>query len=70
MIRKGTKIQWKWGQGTAQGVVKETFTNKVSRTLSGTEVTREGTSGDKALLIEQEDGTEVLKLESEVKRRD
>lgn len=68
MIRKGTKIQWKWGQGTARGVVKESFTKKVSRSLSGTEVTREGTPSNKALLIEQDDGTLVLKLESEVTR--
>lgn len=68
MIRTGTKVKWSWGNGTAEGKVVETFTRKVSRTLKGTEVSREGESGNKALLIKQSDGNEVLKLESEVER--
>lgn len=68
MIRQGTKVSWQWGNGTATGKVKETFTEEVTRTLKGNKVTRKGESGNKALLIEQEDGDEVLKLESEVEK--
>ena len=70
MIRKGTKVVWKWGNGSAEGKVEETFTKEVTRTLKGSKVTRKGSDDDKALLIKQDDGSEVLKLESEVERAD
>ena len=66
MIRKGSKVTWKWGNGTAEGKVVETYTKEISKTIEGNEVTRKGEEGNKALLIEQEDGGKVLKLESEV----
>jgi hypothetical protein len=68
MIRTGTEVSWNWGQGTAKGKVVDTFSEKVTRKLKGAEVTRNGSKDDKALLIEQEDGDQVLKLESEVER--
>ena len=68
MIRQGSKVKWSWGNGTAEGKVKETFTEKTTRTIKGNEVTKNGESGNKALLIEQEDGDRVLKLESEVEK--
>ena len=70
MIRQGTKVRWTWGNGSAEGKVQETFTKKITRTLKGSEVTRNGSQDDKALLIEQPDGSQVLKLESEVERAD
>lgn len=68
MIREGTEVKWKWGNGEATGKVISTHTEKISRTIKGTEVSRDGESGNKALVIEQEDGGKVLKLESEVAR--
>lgn len=68
MIREGSKVSWKWGNGSATGKVTETFTEKTTRTIKGNEVTRDGEEGNKALLIEQEDGDRVLKLESEVEK--
>jgi hypothetical protein len=62
MIKKGTKVKWNWGNGTAEGKVKETYTKKVTKTIKGNEVTRNGEEGDKALYIEQEDGSKVLNL--------
>ena len=70
MIRKGTKVKWKWGSGTAEGTVQETYTSSVTKTIKGTAVTRNGNKADKALYIKQEDGDYVLKSESEVKRTD
>ncbi|MAT89201.1 MAG: hypothetical protein CMC35_00800 [Flavobacteriaceae bacterium] len=69
MIKEGTEVTWKWGNGKAQGKVVETFTKEVTRTIEGNEVTRKGEEGNKALLIEQDDGGKVLKLESEVSRK-
>ncbi len=68
MIKEGSQVKWKWGVGYAEGKVASTYTEKVTRTIDGTEVTRNGESGNKALLIHQDDGQEVLKLESEVER--
>jgi hypothetical protein len=65
-ISQGTKVTWNWGQGTASGTVQKTYAKSITRSLKGTEVTRNGTKDDPALLIEQEDGDEVLKLCSEV----
>jgi hypothetical protein len=70
MIRKGTKVEWNWVNGSATGKVKEVIKEEVSRTIKGSSVTRKGSEDNPALLIEQEDGREVLKLQSEVKRAD
>ncbi|AWX43343.1 hypothetical protein HME9304_00331 [Flagellimonas maritima] len=70
MIREGTEVKWKWGNGHATGKVEKTYEESVTRKIEGSEVTRNGSSDDKALFIKQEDGSEVLKLESEVERND
>lgn len=70
MIKKGTKVQWKWGSGTATGKVIETFSKEVHKNIKGSKITRKGEKDNKALYIEQEDGDKVLKLESEVQRAD
>ncbi len=66
MIRTGSNVKWQWGNGVASGKVEETFDHEVSRTMKGSKITRKGEPGNKALLIKQEDGDQVLKLESEV----
>ena len=66
--RKGSDVRWKWRNSYASGRVSEAFTRKVTRTLKGAEVTKNGSDDCPAYLIEQEDGTEVLKLHSEVER--
>ena len=70
MIRKGTEVKWKWGQGHATGKVENTYSESITKTIKGSEVTRNGSDDDKALLIVQDDGGKVLKLESEVDRVD
>lgn len=59
-------VKWDWGNGTAEGQVKERFEREVTRTLKGNEVTRDGSEDNPAYLIKQEDGDEVLKLGSEL----
>ncbi|HEY8576082.1 MAG TPA: DUF2945 domain-containing protein [Devosia sp.] len=65
-IRKGSKVSWKWGANTAHGKIVERFTSKVTRTIKGTEVTREASQKEPAYLIEQADGDKVLKSRSEL----
>lgn len=68
MIREGTNVKWEWGQGYAEGKVVETHKEKITRTIDVESITRNGSDSDKALVIEQDDGQQVLKLESEVER--
>ncbi|MEM9791163.1 MAG: DUF2945 domain-containing protein [Planctomycetota bacterium] len=70
MIRSGTKVEWDYGQGTATGTVTEVYHEKVTKTFKGSEVTRNATEDEPAYLIEQEDGDEVLKSSTEVRRAD
>ena len=67
-MQKGDTVKWSWGKGTATGKIVDRFTEKVTRKLQGSEITRNGSHDDAALLIEQEDGDKVLKLESEVSK--
>lgn len=64
----GDIVTWNWGNGTAQGKVEKTHTSSITRTIKGSEVTRNGSDDDPALEIEQDDGTKVLKLASEVSK--
>ena len=66
MIRKGSKVSWKWGSSTAEGKVAEVHQDKVSRTSKGEKITRDGSKDDPAYVIKQDDGTTVLKLRSEL----
>ena len=59
-------VEWEWGNGTASGQIKERFEREVTRTLKGSEVTKDGTEDNPAYLIKQEDGDEVLKRGSEL----
>ncbi|MCU0355307.1 MAG: DUF2945 domain-containing protein [Cytophagales bacterium] len=65
-MKKGAKVQWKWGNGTAHGKVVETHKEPVERTIKGEKIKRNGSPENPALLIEQDDGDQVLKLASEV----
>ena len=59
-------MSWNWGQGTAKGKVKEIHRETITKKIDGSEITRKGTKDNPAYLIEQEDGTKVLKLRSEL----
>ena len=65
-IREGSPVSWDWGQGTAEGKVRELHRETITRKIDGSETTRKGTQDNPAYLIEQEDGTKVLKLRSEL----
>lgn len=67
-IRNGTEVLWEWGDGEATGTVTAIHESSVTRTIKGTQVTRNGTADDPAYEIEQDDGSRVLKLRSEVER--
>ncbi|WP_099865370.1 DUF2945 domain-containing protein [Pararhizobium haloflavum] len=64
--RKGSKVEWKWGNGVGSGKIAEVFTEKVKRTINGSEITRDASKDDPAYLIEQSDGGRVLKGHGEL----
>ena len=66
MIRTGSDVSWKWGSNTASGTVTEVHKEKVTRKSKGESITRDGSDDNPAYVIEQEDGTTVLKLKSEL----
>ena len=68
-FRTDQKVEWNWGNGKGRGQIKERFTRKVTRTLQGTEVTKNGDEDNPAYLIKQEDGDEVLKRGSELEEQ-
>ena len=63
---KGDRVEWSWGNGTASGEITEVFTNKVTRTIKGNEVTRNASEDEPAYMIKQSDGDRVLKSASEL----
>ena len=63
---EGDRVAWRWGQGRGEGRIREVFTAPVTRTLKGTEVTRDADADNPAYLVEQDDGDEVLKSASEL----
>lgn len=69
-INIGDTVTWSWGSGTGSGTVTERFTHDVTRTIDGTEVTRNASEDEPAYLIEQDDGDRVLKSASEISRSD
>ncbi len=68
MYNKNDKVKWNWGNGEAEGKIKEKHTSEVSRTIKGSKVTKKGTDDNPAYVIEQSDGTTVIKKHSEVKK--
>lgn len=67
---EGDKVEWDWGNGTAQGTVQSRFTSKTTRKIDGSEITKNGSNDNAALYIktDDDDNNDVLKLESEVRK--
>ena len=65
---KGDSVKWEWGSGEAEGEIEEVFTEEVTRTIKGNEVTRKASEDEPAYLIKQGNGDKVLKSHSEVSK--
>ena len=65
---EGDKVEWNWGNGTGTGEVVKKYTQKITLTIKGSEVTRDASEDDPAYKIEQDDGDEVLKSGSELSK--
>lgn len=65
-IHEGSRVSWTWGNGTGEGKVVEIHREKVSRTIRGEEISRNGTDDNPAYVIDSDNGDKVLKLKSEL----
>jgi hypothetical protein len=65
---EGDKVKWNWGNGTGTGTVTKKYTQRITKKISGSEITRNASHDEPAYLIEQEDGDEVLKSGSELEK--
>ena len=65
-FRKGTRVEWPWGKGHAEAVVQEVIAKSVTKTIKGKKITRHGTKENPAYFLKQDNGSTVLKLESEL----
>jgi hypothetical protein len=65
-FHKGQKVHWTWADDKAHGTVQDKFERRVQRTIKGTKVVRNGSKENPAYLLEQEDGTKLLKLAKEL----
>ncbi|ROO26626.1 DUF2945 domain-containing protein [Salinisphaera japonica] len=64
LVRNGNRP---YGGGEGSGKIVQIYTESVTKTLQGSEITRHGDDDNPAYLIEQDDGDRVLKLDSELK---
>ena len=65
---EGTQVEWDWGNGTAQGEIEAVYTQKRTLKIDGNEVTRDASEDCPSYKIKQEDGDEVFKSHSEVRK--
>lgn len=66
-FKKGDRVEWDWGRGTATARVAEVLPRRVTRTIKGKRIRRNGSAKCPALVLRQEDGGTVLKRASEVR---
>jgi len=65
-FRKGQAVRWNWGAGTGHGKVVERFVRRVQRTIKGEKIVRKGSEANPAYLVDTDNGSQVLKLGSEL----
>jgi hypothetical protein len=66
-MKKGDNVSWNWGKSEAEGKIIKKHDQPVTKTIKGAKVKRNATKDKPAYEIEQEDGSKVLKSESEIK---
>jgi hypothetical protein len=65
-LQIGTHVKWRWGAHWAHGRIEQVFTARITRTIRGTEVTRNASPEAPAYLITQPRGGVVLKNCNEI----
>lgn len=64
----GDHVRWTWGANSAEGIVAESFTSRVERTIKGKTIIRNATEDEPAYLVTQSGGGKALKSASELRK--
>lgn len=67
-VKRGDLVSWKWAAGTASGTVVDVEPDTITVSSKGKKITRNGTPDNLAVVIENDQGARILKLESELHR--
>ena len=67
-MKKGETVHWKWGAHEAEGKIVKEHNKPVTKIIKGAKVKRNADKSESAYEIKQEDGSKVLKSESELKK--
>jgi len=67
-MKKGDTVHWTWGKSEAKGKIVKKHEEPVEIKSKGSTIKRNASKDEPAYEIEQEDGTKVLKSESELKK--
>ncbi len=65
-MKKGDTVHWKWGANEAEGKIVKKHEEDTTETIKGSAIKRKASKEEPAYTIEQEDGSRVLKSESEL----
>ncbi|OIN58059.1 hypervirulence associated TUDOR domain-containing protein [Arsenicibacter rosenii] len=67
-LKKGDEVSWKYGTGTANGRIDKVSDHDITKTIKGKQVKRKGSADEPALVIKQDNGNQVVKSASEVRK--
>jgi hypothetical protein len=67
-MKKGDKVEWNWGAHKAEGKIEKEYDKPTTQTIKGAKVKRNASKDEPAYEIKQENGSKVLKSESELKK--
>lgn len=66
-LKKGDHVAWKNGAATAHGTVRKVTPHRVTETIKGKDITRNGTEGNPAVEVRSDKGGTALHKASELK---
>ena len=67
-MKKGDEVHWKWDAHEAEGKIVAKHDKPVEKIIKGSKVKRNASKDEAAYEIKQEDGSKVLKSQSELKK--
>ena len=65
-MKKGDSVTWKYGKGHGHGTIQAISPDRITKTIKGKKIVRNGTAENPAVEILDHNGVTVLKLESEL----
>ncbi|MBT8471644.1 MAG: DUF2945 domain-containing protein [Marinicaulis sp.] len=63
----GDKLEWDWGNGSANGKIAAVHEEDITKTIKGSEITSNASAKAPAYTIKQEDGDTVWKSGSQIR---